>query len=58
MQRIAILLLTILPGVASAHGGHVEIMEPLHSLSHFGHIAGAVIIVFALIAFYRTRDES
>jgi len=58
MTRLATLLLMILPGAALAHGGHVEILEPLHSLSHFGHIAGAVIIVGALIAFYRQRDES
>lgn len=58
MTRMATLLLTVLPGAAWAHGGHVTIMEPLHSLSHFGHIAGAVIIVGALIAFYRQRDES
>ncbi len=57
MKR-AITLLTVLPGTAFAHGGHGEISEPLHALSHSGHIVGAIIIVAALLAFYREKDQS
>jgi hypothetical protein len=58
MKKVLTLLVTVLPGAALAHGAHKPIAEPLHTLSHSGHILGAIIIVVALIAFYRQRDES
>ena len=57
MKTVSILL-TVLPGAALAHGGHMDIAEPLHMLSHWGHVVGAVVIVGALFAFYRERDRS
>lgn len=57
-MKVATLFLTILPGSLYAHGGHVNVVEPFHTLSHSGHIVGAAIIVVALIVFYRARDES
>ncbi len=57
-MKFATLLLTVLPGAALAHGGHDPIAEPLHMLSHSGHIVGAIIVIAAVVAFYRERDES
>jgi putative copper export protein len=57
-MRTNVILLTTMPGVAFAHGGHAPVAEPFHTLSHSGHIVGAFIIVGALIAFLRQRDRS
>ena len=58
MKTVITLLLTVLPGIAFAHGGHQAIAEPLHTVSHWGHVLGVIIIVGAVIAFYRKRDET
>ena len=57
MKNAIAFLLTIMPGTLLAQGSHAPISEPFHTLSHSGHIIGAVIIVAALIAFFRQRDE-
>ena len=58
MKTLAAFPTSIMPTVVFAHGGHAPVPEPIHFLSHSGHIVGAIIAIAALVAFLRKRDES
>ncbi|MGD9295517.1 MAG: hypothetical protein PVI41_11590 [Roseobacter sp.] len=58
MKTGATLLFSMMPAAVFAHGNHAPVAEPLHFLSHSGHIVGAIIAIAALVAFLRKRDES
>ena len=48
MKTPAILMATILPGAALAHGGHAPLPDALHGMSHAAPIIGGVVIATAI----------
>lgn len=58
MRSLTTLAIYALPSFAMAQSNHPPVPQPLHFLSQSGHIVGAVIVVAALIAFFRQSDES
>ena len=48
MKRVAAIL-SLLPGAALAHGGHVELTGVAHDGFHFGPVAALALIAAALV---------
>lgn len=47
MKRF-IVLASVVPGAAVAHGGHAPLPDSLHGLSHGGLLAGAAVVLLAV----------
>ena len=47
MKKLTVFL-TILPGLAAAHGNHAPLPKPAHAAGHTGPVLGALLIAVAI----------
>lgn len=52
-----LVLTALVPGMASAHGGHAPLPEPAHVVSHANPVLGALLVgaVLGVVLFKRWR---
>lgn len=58
LAKISALILTCLPSLSLAHGGHAPVPEPAHGLNHAAPALGLAVIALALGALLWQRTRS